>query len=64
MFRPLIDEDGEFTRGKHEGESVSRVARRNPGYLHFLLETANVGIDDKDREMIQALLQQYGHLPR
>lgn len=55
MDREWLDVDGSFLFGKHEGETVERVCREDPGYLRWILETVE-NILDEDRMVIQAMM--------
>lgn len=57
--REWLDVDGRFLFGKHEGESIERVRRDDPGYLRWIVETVE-DICEGDREIIQAALRRRG----
>jgi len=53
--REWLDLDGNFLFGKHGGEDVNDVARKDPDYLRWILETVE-NMRDDDSETIQGAL--------
>jgi hypothetical protein len=56
MSKEWLDDSGRFLFGKHEGETLERVAKEDLGYLRWIIETVD-NIDEYDREAIEAVLR-------
>lgn len=54
-----LDSEGNFLFGKHEGEFIGAVARLDPDYLQWILNTVE-DIDHEDRQIIESYMNRRG----
>lgn len=59
MDKTWLDDSGAFLFGKHEGELAEDVAKEDPGYIKWILQSVD-DISEEDSTTLDALLRYRG----
>lgn len=55
MSKRWLDDDGTLLHGKYAADLIEDVARLDPGYLRWLVDTVE-NLDEGDRDVINSTL--------